>query len=114
MAMLNQLKCTVCYDEDTPLNDAEIKELLPQIPEWQPFFDEGSNKLKKNYRFIDFISALAFTQKVGDLAELECHHPTIIIAQGKAIVILWTHKIEGLHKNNFIMAAKTDRIYKNQ
>ena len=113
MAMLNQLKCTVCHAGDIPLGDAETKEFLDQVPDWITYIDMGTQKIRSKYRFIDFISAMEFTQKVGNLAEMKGHHPVITTEWGNVTVVWWTHKIEGLHKNDFIMATKTDRIYKN-
>jgi 4a-hydroxytetrahydrobiopterin dehydratase len=113
MAILNQLKCTVCYSGDIPLTELEVSGYLNQVPQWITFSEEGAQKIRRSFQFMDFITALGFTYKVGQLAEDAGHHPTIITQWGKVTVIWWTHKIEGLHQNDFIMAAKTDLLYKN-
>jgi len=86
----------------------EIAELLPQIPDWTLIERDGIKRLERIFRFKDFADALAFTEKVGRLAESEGHHPAILTEWGRVTVTWWTHKIRGLHRNDFIMAAKTD------
>lgn len=66
--------------------------------------------LRRVYKFRDFAQALSFTNKVGALAEAQGHHPALLTEWGKVTVMWWTHKIGGLHKNDFIMAAKTDKL----
>ena len=111
MAILNELRCTVCRQGDTPLDQSQIEDLLSQIPEWILFIEDGSKKIRRRFGFNDFSSAMEFSRKVGVLAEQEGHHPDIHTGWGYATIIWWTHKIEGLHKNDFIMAAKTDEIF---
>ena len=72
---------------------------------------DGIKRLEKTYKFKDFASALEWTNKVGDLAEKEDHHPALLTEWGKVTVTLWTHKIGGLHRNDFIMASKTDALH---
>jgi 4a-hydroxytetrahydrobiopterin dehydratase len=72
---------------------------------------EGIKRLERTFKFKNFVQALAFTNKVGELAEAEGHHPAILTEWGKVTVTWWTHKIRGLHRNDFVMAAKTDRLY---
>ncbi len=72
---------------------------------------EQVKRLERGFKFKNFVDALAFTNKVGEIAEAEGHHPVIITDWGKVTVTWWTHKIKGLHRNDFIMAAKTDRLY---
>jgi 4a-hydroxytetrahydrobiopterin dehydratase len=71
---------------------------------------KGIKRLERTFKFKDFAQALAFTNKVGELAESEGHHPAILTEWGKVTVAWWTHKIKGLHQNDFAMAAKTDRL----
>jgi 4a-hydroxytetrahydrobiopterin dehydratase len=71
---------------------------------------EGIDKLERVFTFKDFAEALAFTNRVGALAEAEVHHPAILTEWGRVTVTLWTHKIRGLHRNDFIMAAKVDSL----
>ena len=112
MEELTQLKCTACRGGDPTLTDAEIAGLQPQIPEWRVIEINGIKRLERVFTFKDFVSALAFTNKAGALAEEEGHHPAILTEWGKVTVSWWTHKIKGLHRNDFIMAAKTDELYK--
>jgi 4a-hydroxytetrahydrobiopterin dehydratase len=90
--------------------DEEIAELKPQIPDWQIIERDGIRRLERVFRLKDFAQALEFTNKVGALAEAEGHHPAVLTQWGSVTVTWWTHKIRGLHRNDFIMAAKTDRL----
>ena len=110
MAELTQQKCDACTKESLPVSKEEIAELKPQIPEWKMIELEGELRLERTYKFPDFKTALAFTNRVGDIAEEQGHHPALLTEYGKVTVSWWTHAISGLHKNDFIMAAKTDKI----
>lgn len=110
MEQLTQQKCTAC-NKDAPLvTEAEIAELKPQIPDWKIVEQNGESRLERVYKFPDFKTALAFTQRVGEEAEKEGHHPALLTEWGKVTVTWWTHAISGLHRNDFIMAAKTDQL----
>src|SRR2546430_7877297 len=111
MDQLAQLKCTACRGGDPTVTDAEIAEFKPQVPEWKIVEVDGIKRLERVFKFKDFVSALAFTNKVGELAESEGHHPALLTEWGRVTVTWWTHKIRGLHRNDFIMAAKTDELY---
>ncbi len=111
MEQLTQLKCVACRGGEPTVTDAEIAEYHPQVPEWQIVERDGIKRLEKVFKFPNFVEALAFTNKVGELAEAEGHHPAILTEWGKVTVTWWTHKIKGLHRNDFIMAAKTDQVY---
>jgi 4a-hydroxytetrahydrobiopterin dehydratase len=111
MNQLTQMKCTACRKGEPTVTDAEIAELRPQVPAWNIIEVDGIKRLEKVFRFDDFVHALAFTNKVGELAEEEGHHPALLTEWGKVTVTWWTHKIGGLHRNDFIMAAKTDQAY---
>jgi 4a-hydroxytetrahydrobiopterin dehydratase len=89
----------------------EIQELHPQIPEWQIVERDGINRLERAFTFSNFAKALDFTNRVGTLAEEQGHHPVILLEWGKVTVEWWTHKINGLHRNDFIMAARSDQAY---
>ena len=91
-------------------SDAEIAVLRPKVPEWQVVEREGIKRLERVFRFPNFAQALAFTNRVGEQAEEEGHHPALLTEWGKVTVTWWTHKIGGLHRNDFIMAAKTDEL----
>jgi 4a-hydroxytetrahydrobiopterin dehydratase len=110
MAQLTQQKCEACTKSSSPVTQEEMTQLKPQIPEWNLLEEQGESHLKRTYQFPDFKTALAFTNRVGDAAEAEGHHPAILTEYGKVTVTWWTHAISGLHKNDFIMAAKTDKI----
>ena len=108
--MLTQERCVACRKDSPRVTDDEVAELKPQIPEWNLLEREGIQRLERTYRFPDFAQALAFTNRVGALAEAEGHHPMLVTEYGRVGVSWWTHKIRGLHRNDFIMAAKTDQL----
>ena len=111
MTELTQEKCVACRADAPKVTDAEIAELRPKIPEWELAERDGIPRLERMFRFKNFAEALAFTLRVGELAEGEGHHPAILTEWGRVTVSWWTHKIRGLHRNDFIMAAKTDQLY---
>jgi len=111
MSVLTQEKCEVCRVGAPPVTPEEIFALQPQIPEWELTEQEGIKRLQRTFRFPNFVEALAFTHRVGELAEAEGHHPALLTEWGRVTVTWWTHKIKGLHRNDFIMAAKTDALF---
>jgi 4a-hydroxytetrahydrobiopterin dehydratase len=111
MDILANEKCVVCLDTDPALNDEEIGKMLKLVPGWSVKEEEGIKKIWRSYKFENFVKAQNFSLKVGLLAEEEGHHPELITEWGKVTVVWWTHKISGLHTNDFIMAAKTDKLY---
>ena len=108
---LAQLKCVACRGGEPTLTDAEIAELKPETPDWEVVERDGILRLERTFKFKNFVQALDFTNRVGAAAEEEGHHPALLTEWGKVTVTWWTHKIRGLHRNDFIMAAKTDRLY---
>jgi 4a-hydroxytetrahydrobiopterin dehydratase len=110
MSELSEMKCTACRGDEPTLTDAEIADLRPQVPEWQVVQREGIKRLERVFRFRNFAQALAFTNRVGEQAEGEGHHPALLTEWGRVTVTWWTHKIGGLHRNDFIMAAKTEEL----
>jgi 4a-hydroxytetrahydrobiopterin dehydratase len=86
---------------------------LPSISDWQVRVHKSMERLERRFKFKDFATALAFTNGVGKLAEEEDHHPELTTGWGYVTVRWWTHKIGGLHQNDFIMAARTDKLYNN-
>ena len=86
--------------------------LLKEIEGWD-VIDDGVKKLEKEFSFSNYSDSVDFSNKVADMADKEDHHPQIILEWGKVTVIWWSHKIKGLHKNDFICAAKTNKISKN-
>jgi 4a-hydroxytetrahydrobiopterin dehydratase len=110
MGTLTEMSCVACRSDAPRVTDSEIAELRPQIPDWELIELEGIQRLRRVFRFDDFAQALDFTDLVGALAETEGHHPALLTEWGRTTVTWWTHKIKGLHRNDFIMAAKTDRL----
>lgn len=110
MNKLVGLKCTACRGDEPPLTDQEIPGLMSQVPKWDLVERDGIKRLERIFKFRDFAQALAFTNAVGGIAEEQGHHPVIELTWGRVTVTWWTHKIKGLHQNDFIMAAKTDAL----
>lgn len=102
--------CVACRRDAPRVPDDEIPALCREIPEWELAQVEGVPRLTRVFRFASFADALAFTVRVGELAEAEAHHPAILTEWGRVTVSWWTHKIRGLHRNDFIMAARTDAL----
>ena len=111
MTDLHEMKCVACRAGEPTVTDDEINMLHPQIPEWQVKEVDGIKRLERVFKFKNFAQALDFTNKVGAIAEEENHHPLIITEWGRTTLQWWSHKIKGLHKNDFIMAAKSDETY---
>ncbi len=111
MEELAQMKCEVCRVGAPTVTDAEIAQYYPQVPEWKIVERDGVKRLERVFKFKDFAQALAFSNRVGELAEAEGHHPSLLTEWGRVTVTWYTHKIKGLHRNDFVMAAKTDRLY---
>lgn len=105
---LTQQKCEACSLDTPPMKGPIVQDLLQQLDPHRKVIDE--TKLERLYRFKNFKDALAFVNQVGDIAEEEGHHPDIELSWGKAKVTLLTHKIKGLSRNDFIMAAKIDKL----
>ena len=108
MTDLLSKQCIPCSIGAPTLNEEEIKELLPSLKEGWNVID--NKRIEKSYKFKNFKEALDFVNKVGELAEKEGHHPNIYLSWGKVDITLFTHKIDGLHENDFILAAKIDEI----
>lgn len=111
MAGLGLEGCVPCRVGATAVAGAQAEELRAMIPRWRIVEQEGVRKLERDFRFKDFAQALAFTVGAGELAERHGHHPALLTEWGRVRVTFWTHKIKGLHRNDFIMAAKTDGIF---
>lgn len=100
--------CVPCQGGMPPLTRVEAESFLEEVPEW--VLSEDGIWIERQFVFDDFAMAQAFVNKISDLAEEEGHHPDITFGWGYAKVILYTHKIDGLHENDFIMAAKVDQL----
>ena len=107
MSSLATKTCVPCRGRVPPLKGHDLAELHKQIADWQVV---NEHHLTRQFKFPDFKQALAFVNRVGELAEEQGHHPDILLAWGKAEITLWTHKIDGLTESDFIMAAKIDRL----
>jgi 4a-hydroxytetrahydrobiopterin dehydratase len=104
------MHCVACRRDAPTVTDAEIAVLHPQVADWELVSLEGIKRLRRVFAFDDFAQALEFTKRVGALAEEEGHHPALLTEWGRTTVTWWTHKIKGLHRNDFVMAAKTDEL----
>lgn len=104
-------KCVPCEGETSPMEYGKIKELTINTPTWSVVEEYKIWRLKKDYKFKDFTQAMKFVNKVAEIAEKEGHHPNIFIHDWNQIQLeIYTHKIRGLHGNDFILAAKIDTI----
>ena len=108
---LAQMKCEACRVGAPKVTAEEAAVYRQQVPGWDMVERDGIQRLERAYQFKDFVLALAFTNTLGVLAEEEGHHPALLTEWGKVTVSWWTHKIAGLHRNDFIMAAKTEEAY---
>lgn len=111
MDALATMKCVACRKGEPTVTEAEVAELHPQVPDWQIVERDGIRRLERVFKFKNFAEALSFTRRVGEQAEEEGHHPALLTEWGRVTATWWTHKIGGLHRNDFIMAAKTDQVF---
>jgi 4a-hydroxytetrahydrobiopterin dehydratase len=107
---LARQSCVPCGNDTLPAGEEEIRELLRQLPEWELIEVDGIRQLRRVFSLPDFASALEFTNAVGAIAEEQNHHPALLTEWGSVTVAWWTHKIGGLHRNDFVMAARTDEL----
>jgi len=107
---LSKQSCEACRADAPKISDEDLKLMMPNIPDWSVIVVNGVMQLSREFDFADFAQALAFTNRVGEIAEAEDHHPAILTEWGKVTVSWWSHKIKGLHKNDLIMAARTDEV----
>ncbi len=105
---LTQKTCVPCQGGIPPLEPEEARALMAQVPGWE--LSESADRLHRRFEFSDFAGALDFVNRLGALAEEEGHHPDISFGWGYANVTIFTHKIAGLHENDFILAAKTGNL----
>jgi len=109
-ATLASKRCIPFKSDEKPLNDAQINDFMPQLPGWQVKEVDGEKRLEREFKRKNFADALAFTNRIGEFAEQEDHHPRVVTEWGKVTVQWWSHKVGGLHQNDFVMAAKTDEL----
>ena len=112
MSPLRAERCVACHRDSPQVSEAEIAELRREIPDWSVVERDGVARLERVFTFPTFAEALAFTNRVGALAEAEGHHPALLTEWGRVMVSWWTHAIRGLHRNDFIRAAKTDAAFR--
>lgn len=110
MTALRDTPCEACRADSPRLDDGEIARLLAEVPGWEVVAEGDTPQLTRAFRFPGFRQALAFAQAVGDAAEAADHHPRLVVEWGRVRVSWWTHAIGGLHRNDFIMAARTDAL----
>lgn len=108
MTDLASKNCVPCRGGVPPLAGKELEALAKQVPEWRIV---DGHHIVRLFKFPNFVQALAFVNKVGDLAEQQGHHPDILLAWGKAEITTWTHAINGLTESDFILAAKIDKLH---
>lgn len=111
MDQLKQKRCVPCEGGVPPATDNEIVGYLAQLPGWVVLEVDQVKRLSKAFAFDNFVHALAFTNRVGELAEAQGHHPALLTEWGTVTASWWTHAIGGLHENDFIMAAKTEEAF---
>jgi len=107
---LSKQNCEACRADAPKISDDDLKMLMPNIPDWSIIVVDGVMQLSREYEFKNFEQAMAFSNRVGEIAEAEDHHPAILTEWGKVTVTWWSHKIKGLHRNDLIMAARTDEV----
>ena len=110
MDPLVKMTCEACQRGAPTVTAEESHQLHAQVPEWALIERDGIPRLERDFAFRNFADALRFTNGVGALAEEDAHHPALVTEWGNVRVTWWTHKIRGLHRNDFIMAAKTDEL----
>ena len=112
MVELSQQSCEACRTDAPRISDADLKALMPNIPDWSIAVVDNIMRLNREFDFKSFEQAMAFSNRVGGIAEAAGHHPAILTEWGKVTVTWWSHKIRGLHKNDLIMAVRTDDVYR--
>ena len=104
-------KCVACRGGEPSLTDAEIADLMPHVPHWTLVVRDGIPRLERMFKFKNYAQSLDFTNKIAAIAEEEDPHPLIVLEWGRVTIQWWTHVVKGLHRNDFIMAAKTDELH---
>ncbi|WP_227369998.1 4a-hydroxytetrahydrobiopterin dehydratase [Halomonas sp. M20] len=110
MSQLSQQSCETCSIDAPQVSQAQLDDFKTAIPDWEIVERDGIAQLEREFKFRNFKQALEFTNRVGEIAEDAGHHPALLTEWGKVTVTWWTHAIKGLHKNDFILAARTDEL----
>ena len=113
MVGLNNERCEACRRDSPSVTDEEVTQMKPEVPEWELTHENGIPKLDRVFTVKNFKVAMDFTNRLGELAEDQGHDPRLITEWGRVQVPWWTHKIRNLHRNDFVMAAKSDAIFSN-
>ena len=108
---LSEKTCSACRVGAPQVTETQLTDALKMLPEWSVVEKDGVKQLTRIYPFKNFARALEFTHQVGAVAEEFNHHPALLTEWGKVTVNWWTHKINGLHENDIIMAAKTEKLF---
>jgi 4a-hydroxytetrahydrobiopterin dehydratase len=111
MSALATERCVACRADTPGMTAEQVATLAREVPGWSVVERDGIPRLERVFTFPDFAGALAFTNAVGALAEAAGHHPALTTEWGRVTVAWWTHAIGGLHRNDFVMAAKTTQAY---
>lgn len=112
MGLLEEM-CEPITANSVPVTDEEAQRLLETLPGWQIVFEDGINKLRYEFQFKGYLQVLVFTNRLSDVSMGQGHYPLVVFKRDKATVTWWTQKMQNMHRNDFIMAAKTENIYKN-
>lgn len=110
MTKLAEMQCEACQADAPKVTDDELANLVGMVPDWGVVVRDGVMQLERVFKFKNFKLAMVFTNQLAELAETDFHHPGILTEWGKVTVTWWSHSVKGLHKNDFIMAAKTDEL----
>lgn len=110
MPDLHLMKCVPCHGQIPSLTMDEITSLLPQVGAWSLVEERGELRLQRRVKTPGFRGAIKLANQIAEMAEVEDHHPTMLVEYGWLTITWWTHVMGGLHKNDFIMAAKTDQL----
>jgi len=110
MELLSQ-ECESCRADAPHVTDEELAAFMKQLPEWTPQSRDGVLQLERVFHFRNFKQAMTFAVAIGELAEEAGHHPALLVEWGKVTVTWWSHEMGGLHKNDFILSARTDEVF---
>lgn len=108
---LSEMKCEACRADATPATPEEQEKFGREIPDWEVKTVDGVDRLVRSYSFKNFAEALAFTNRIGAIAEEAGHHPKLVTEWGRCEVSWWSHEMGGLHRNDYILAARTDKAF---
>lgn len=109
---LARATCTPCRGGIPPMEEGRAREMLERTPGWE--LSDDATRIRRRYRLGDFAEAIEFVEEIAEVAEDQGHHPDLRISGSDVEVILWTHAIDGLHDNDFIMAAKTNELFEER